>query len=222
MSRDRPTNGVVEARSLALFGKRDASGDYEWLRGRDTIPPSLYGTSEQTARISNETGVVLALVMDIEGRTFLVRTYRQGIDGACSRWSAGSHQSPSDVPRRPARLHVLDRAQDRGVGQEPEKSLLSRAAKENRCRLFDRVQPFPRGGVVEVLGESQGQPEIAIAEVHDAGLLPLRGAHLLPAQGSSPRPAGLHGRTRQAADRGACGQRLVCHALGPIHASGDR
>lgn len=82
MSRDQPTNGVVEARSLALFGKRDASGDYEWLRGRDAIPPSLYDACEQIARISNETGVVLALVMDVEGRTFLVRTYRQGIDSA--------------------------------------------------------------------------------------------------------------------------------------------
>jgi hypothetical protein len=46
--------------------------------------------------------------------------------------------------------------------------LLRRTAKEDRCRLLDRFQSLARGGVVDVLRKSQGKPDIAIAERHDA------------------------------------------------------
>jgi len=82
MSGSKPMSGTLAARSIALFGKRDAGGDYEWLRGRDAIPNHLYDACEQLAQTSNETGVVLSLVSVVATRTFLVRTFRQGIDSA--------------------------------------------------------------------------------------------------------------------------------------------
>jgi hypothetical protein len=73
---------MVTARGIALFGKRDAGSDYEWLRGRDAIPDRLFEACEQLARTSNESGIVLSLIAALGFRPLLVRTYRQGADSA--------------------------------------------------------------------------------------------------------------------------------------------
>jgi hypothetical protein len=72
----------IAARSLALFGKRDGSADYSWLRGAEDIPSELSAVCTELYVASNGYGVILALVTAVAGRTFLLRTFRQGLDNA--------------------------------------------------------------------------------------------------------------------------------------------
>jgi hypothetical protein len=67
---------------VARFGKRDANHDYEWLRGREAIPPEIAGLCQYLARAANDQAVGVAAAVALPDGIWLARAFLQGVDAS--------------------------------------------------------------------------------------------------------------------------------------------
>jgi hypothetical protein len=72
----------AEFTAIALFAKPDPNRDYEWMRGRDAIPGSLFDLCQYLARTANEKGHVLAAAASLPEGVYLARSFHQGMDSS--------------------------------------------------------------------------------------------------------------------------------------------
>jgi len=69
---------IVQAR----FGKRTGVTDYEWLTTNESVPKELLNLCGPLVQACASATTLAAVLADIGGRTWLIRTYHQGADAA--------------------------------------------------------------------------------------------------------------------------------------------